>query len=207
MAKYIKQEMNDPGGSGVAKTYYRMEIGHNMDFDEFVEHCTLHGGMQRGAIVGVLAHVAHELALQMAQGNSVTLDGLGTFRARLGVRPDKEQDSFREGEVQRNAHSIEVTGVSFRADKELVAQVDRHCQLERGRPARLHRSPLSPQERIDRARQYLQEKHFMHVADYVRLTGLSYTTASRELRSISEDPSTGITSHGAKSAKIYVLSE
>jgi hypothetical protein len=46
---------------------------------------------------------------------------------------------------------------------------------------------------------------FMRVPDYVRLTGLSRTTAAQELRKLALDPSSDITSRGQRSQKYYVL--
>jgi len=205
MAKYIKQEMADLHGTGRTQAYYRMQVERNMDFEEFVERCTLHGGMQRSAIVGVLTHVCHELALQMADGYSVTIDGLGTFRPRLGLRPEKEQDSFEEGQRQHNALSIGVCGVNYRADKELVNETDDNCLLERGGASRLRRSAYTPEERIAMARQYLSEHPVMRTADYAALTGLSPATATRELLRLSRDSASGIAAQGRRSAKVYVL--
>ena len=45
----------------------------------------------------------------------------------------------------------------------------------------------------------------MKVPDYVQLTGLSRTTAAEELRKLALDPSTGITSRGDRSQKVYIL--
>ena len=50
----------------------------------------------------------------------------------------------------------------------------------------------------------MAQNGFMHVYDYVKLTGLSYTTASLELRNLADDPESGITSRGQKSAKLYL---
>ena len=44
-----------------------------------------------------------------------------------------------------------------------------------------------------------------HLGLRSRLTGLSKTTASIELRKLAQDPDSGITSRGLKSQKYYVL--
>ncbi len=206
MAKYIKREMADMNGTGQSQAYYKMEITRNVDYHEFIERCIQHGGFQRSTLVGALAHVGRELALTLAQGYSVTIEGLGTFTPRLGVRPDMDQDSFEAGQPSHNAFALRVNGVNYRADKELVSQVDDHCRLERGASSRLRRSPYTEQERIAMACQFLREHTIMHTADYARLVGLSYTTASRELCRLSQDSSSGITARGRKSAKVYMLS-
>mgnify|MGYP002626795887 FL=1 len=204
MAKYVKQEVTDLNGTGKSQAYYKMLVYRNVDFEEFVERCVQHGGMQRSAIVGVITHVCNELALTLADGYSVTIDGLGTFGAKLGVRPDKEQDGFEEDEQKRNASSIEVSGVSFRADRGLVSNVNDHCRLEPGGARRLHRSPYPIEERVQRAREFLAENGVMRTSDYAQLTGLSKTVASIELRQLCNTPDSGITSRGRKSGKVYI---
>lgn len=205
MAKYIKQEMNDLNGTGKKQAYYRMQIYHHLNHSQFVEMCTRHGGWQRSTIVGAVAHVCRELALQLAEGNSVTIDGLGTFRPKLGVVPYMEKDNFEEGESNRNVQSIEVTGINFRADKDLITEIGEHIHLERGRESRLHQSNYTPEQRAEMARQYLTENPIMRVRDYVQLTGLSRTKAAEELLALSQNPQSGITSRGRSSAKVYLL--
>ena len=206
MAQYIKKEMADLHGKGSTGAYYRLKTWRKLEFDEFVNRChNLHGAFGRSVIEGVVMAVCEHLAYELGNGYCVKIKGLGTFNARLGVRKDKEMDGFEEETTKRNAKIIEVTGVSFRADKELVREIDRNCDLERGGEERLRNPKFSAEERIERARQYLHQKGFMRVFNYASLTGLSYSTASRELRRIASDPSTGIISRGSKSSKLYLL--
>ena len=159
----------------------------------------------KSVIEGVVMAVCEHIAYELGNGYCVKIKGLGTFNARLGVREDKEMDGFEEGTQKRNAQSIEVSGISFRADKELIRETDRNCNLERGGESRLRKSKYTEEERIERARQYLRGNGYMRVFNYASLTGLSYTTASRELLRIASNPSTGIISRGRKSAKLYLL--
>jgi predicted histone-like DNA-binding protein len=208
MAQYIKKEMPDLNGTGEKKAYYKLKTWRKLDFNEFVKRCSsLHRTYSRSVIEGVVIAVCEHLTYEISNGYSVKIDGLGTFTAKLGVREDKEMDDFEEGTTKRNAKSIEVTGVKFRADKNLVWEIDRNCDLERGGEERLRKPKYSPEERIVRARQYIRDKGFMHVDEYARLTGLSYSTASRELRRIASDPSSSIISQGRKSGKVYVLAK
>ena len=93
MAEYIKQEMCDLNGTGEKPVYYRMKIQRNMDMEDFVERITYPGsGLSRGSVIQVMTTVAEHLAYCMAEGQSVTLDGIGTFTPRLGVAKDKEID-------------------------------------------------------------------------------------------------------------------
>ena len=203
-AKYIKREIPDLNGTGRTQAYYQMELSPK-NYEEVVKQCAREGNMEESHILAVMSLVSEKLALCMAEGFSVKLDGIGTFHAKLGVRSDMLQDAFEPGESNRNAHSIQVTGVAYRADKDLIKDTHRKCVLERGSVSRLKKSKLTLEERIQKARDFMQKNHFMRVPDYVRLTGLSRTAASQELRKLALDPSSGITSRGERSQKYYVL--
>lgn len=203
-AKYIKREIPDLNGTGRTQAYYKMELSPK-SYEEFVRQCAREGHMEENHILAVMSLVSEKLALCMAEGFSVKLDGIGTFNAKLGVRSDMLQDAFEPGEPRHNAKSIEVTGVAYRADKELIRNTNRKCTLERGGVSRIKKSKLTLEERIEKARDFLKKNMFMRVPDYVRLTGLSRTAASEELRKLALNPSSGITSRGQRSQKYYVL--
>ena len=205
MAKYIKQEMPDMAGKGEHAVYYRMQTERNIGAAEFIEEVAGIGtGLSEGAVTHVLGQLRHTLASLLADGHTVTVGGLGTFRATVGVMEGKEQDSFDTDEPKRNAQSIEVKGVNYRADKALVKDIRVQCRLERGKESRLHRSPYSREERLARALAFIEEYTVMRVMDYVALTGLSRTTASLELRELCQDPTSGIRSMGQKAGKVYI---
>ena len=205
MAEYIKQEMNDPQGKGENKVYYRMRIYKNVGMDELVKQVARPGsGLSEGTVWHVLTTLTEKMASLMADGQSVTLDGLGTFKPTLGVSRFKEMDTLDGDEAKRNAQSIEVNGVSFRVDPALVSQTDLYCTLQRGKVSRLHRSRYSREERLALALRFLDEHKEMCVTDYVTLTGLSRTTAVRELQAFRADPQSGIGYKGFGSHKIYV---
>ena len=203
-AKYIKQEIPDLNGTGRTQAYYKMQLTPKT-FEEFISQCAREGRMEEAHILGVLRLVSEKLALCMAEGYSVKIDGIGTFHAKLGVRSDMLQDAFEEGEPTHNAKSINVTGVSFRADPDLTDATRRKCTLERGGVSRIRKTKFTLEERIQKAREFLETNMFMRVPDYVRLTGLSRSSATKELRQLALNPSSGITSRGSRSQKYYVL--
>lgn len=203
-AKYIKQEIPDLNGTGQTQAYYKMKL-EPMSFEQFVNLCAREGKMEESSILGVLSLVSKKLSLCMAEGYSVKINGIGTFHAKLGVRSDLLQDAFEEGEPTHNAKSIMVTGVSFRTDPDLIQATSRKCVLEKGGVSRLRKAKFTLEERIQKARDFLESNMFMRVPDYERLTGLSRSSATKELRRLALDPSSGITSRGSRSQKLYVL--
>ena len=205
MAKYIKQEMNDLNGKGEGKVYYRLQTERNISFNEFAQQIEEHHGMMnRGLVKNVMTHVVDVMAELLGDGYSVTIDGLGTFKATIGLEEDKEMDTFEGDGTKRNARSLRLTGINYRADKELIKKSNSHCKLERAGESRLHRSPYTQEERLKLALQYLSKHGAMRVAEYMDLTGLSRTMAAMELKAFRQDASSGITFIGRGSAKVYV---
>ena len=205
MAKYIKQEMTDLSGKGEEKVYYRLQSERNIDFKALAEYVGRHNGMMsKGLVINVMEHVVDAMAELLGEGHSVTIDRLGTFRASLGLAEEKEMDTFDGNETKRNARSLRLTGINYRADKVLIREANRHCKLERAGESRLHHSPYTKEERLKLALQYLEEHGAMRVAEYMELTGLSRTKATLELKEFRQDLSSGITFIGRGSAKVYV---
>lgn len=205
-AKYIKQEIPDLNGTGRTQAYYKMKL-RPLTNEQFISICADGSPLDESTIQSVLTRVSDRLSLYMSQGFSVKLDGIGTFHAKLGMRSDMLQDAFEEGEPTHNASAIRVTGVSYRADNDLIRGTNLRCILEKEGVSRLRKCPFTLEERIQKAKDFLAKNMFMRVPDYVRLTGLSRTTASIELRKLASNPSSGIISRGRRSQKYHVLGE
>jgi hypothetical protein len=150
--------------------------------------------------------ITDEIAYQMGQGYSVKIDNLGVFTPALGLRQDRERETGEEGDTKRNAVSICLKDIHFKVDKELLYRTARHCHLKRSTDKFQRSSQVfSPQERLERAKKYLEKNSFMTQADYCQLTGLLKSAASRELREWIANPESGIDYKGRGTHKIYIL--
>lgn len=205
MARYIKQELPDLRRMGEKKAYYRLKTEQKIDFHQFIDRISSHNsGISRGEAFRVLMHATDTLAELLAEGYSVTIDDMGTFKATVGLVEDKEMDSFEEGTPKLNARSLKIDGVSFQADRKLIVNVDKRCDLKRAGTSRLCRSPFTKEERLQKAQEYLKSHGAMKVKNYMELTGLSHTVAAKELREFENDAASGITSIGRLAGKVYV---
>ena len=205
MARYIKQELPDLRSTGEKKAYYRLKTEQKIDFHQFIDRISSHNsGISKGEAFRVLMHATDTLAELLAEGYSVTIDDMGTFKATVGLVEDKEMDSFEEGTPKLNARSLKIDGVSFQADRKLIVNVDKRCDLKRAGTSRLCRSPFTKEERLQKAQEYLKSHGAMKVKHYVELTGLSHTVAAKELREFENDAASGITSIGRLAGKVYV---
>lgn len=205
MARYIKQELPDLRRTGEKKAYYRLKTEHKIDFHQFIDRISSHNsGISRGEAFRVLMHATDTLAELLAEGYSVTIDDMGTFKATVGLVEDKEMDSFEEGTPKLNARSLKIDGVSFQADRKLIVNVDKRCDLKRAGTSRLCRSPFTKEERLQKAQEYLKSHGAMKVKHYMEISGLSHTVAAKELREFENDAASGITSIGRLAGKVYV---
>ena len=205
MPKYIKQELPDLRGTGEKKIYYRLKTERNIDFKHFVQSLNhVNNGISEADAIRVLLARADHLAELLGQGHSVTLAGIGTFKATVGLEEDKELDTLDGQETKRNSRSLKLKGVNFRADKELVKSARVKCDLKREGTSRIRRSPYTKAKRLEMALEYLEKHGAMRVPDYMELTGLSRTTATLELQEFRRDASSGIGFVGRGSAKVYV---
>lgn len=205
MAKYIKKEMADMRQTGVKQVCYRLKSNGTVDLGDLARRIARSSTFAEAEIKGVVLSLIEEVVDRMASGHSVHIDGLGTLTPKIGLREDAETEVLDGEGAKRNARSLHVTGVSFRADKGLVRTLDSKCRLEKGAVSRIRRSKYTEEQRLEKARRFLQEHTVMRLGDYYRMVGLSRTTASLELRKWERDPATGIRSEGSYSAKVYVL--
>lgn len=204
--KYVKQEMADLNGKGSAQHYFRPVLRGNMSWNEFVKHIAMHdGGLKEGDIVAATQRLTDCLAHLLSDGYAVEIGGLGIFRPLLGLKEDKEMDNLEGDGNKRNAQSICVNDINFKANKTLVYNVNKEAKLKSDGVSRLCSSPYTEEQRVKMAKDYLAEHQFMRVVDYMNLTGLSKTGACNELRMLKNNPQSGITSDGKGAGLIYKL--
>lgn len=207
MAKFIQQEMSDLNNTGKKQTYYRMDVKRNINTREFIEKMTFHGSaMDKGKVIQVITEMSEYLSFLLADGYSVSIDGLGTFTASVGVDKWSKEDEMDTVETNRTAKTITVNGINFKADKQLIKETAIKCNLSRGGKSFLRHSPYTKEQRWQKAVEYLSDPAhpMMRLDDYVSLTGVSRPVASRELREYYNTPNCQISILGKGTGKVYV---
>ena len=196
------RKMNPLNGDEVV--LYPQMFGRGVfDTDELAQQLSERCSLTPGDVKAALSGLADMMAERMAAGYSVRLDGIGVFTASLGLVDGKEREQA-DG-TRRNAASIKVRGVNFRADRQLVQRTDANCHPERTtRRFATSSTRYTPQERLQLALDYIATHGSMRLDDYVRLTGLTRSTASRELCRLADDATSGLQSSGRGPVKCYV---
>lgn len=207
MAEYDMQELTLPNEDGKRILYPRMQLYRQKDLEYIADKVSYATSFTRGDIKGLVQAITEEIAHSMSEGYSVKIEGLGVFTPSLGLRKDKERESGEEGAPRRNAASICLRDINFRVDKELLYETAGHCTLQRAQYKKCRRSSqmFAPEERLERAKEFMKKNTFMSVAEYCRLTGLLKTTAANELKAWAAQPDSGINYRGRGTHKLYVL--
>jgi predicted histone-like DNA-binding protein len=206
MAKFIYRELPDFNKDGKQKAYYKMETYRNYSNDEFVKYMVESGiGVSSSMVNAVLTQVSEKLSNLLGMGYTVTIDGIGTFSTKIGLKKGKEMEDRTESKTKRNAASVEVTGINLRVDKEFVKKVNSNCDLQRSGEHLIKKSPYSEAERLKIAKEVLKRYGRMRVVHYMQVVGLSKSSAYRDLCKFVADPKSGITTIGRGPTKEYVL--
>ena len=199
------QEMPDMKKEGETILYPRMEITGTCETDELVEASIKGSTFNRGEVRGALDLIAGAMARFMAEGRSVRIEGIGLFTPTVKLKKGKERENIEGNSPRRNAASIEIGGINFRAERTLINETNTLCNLERGSGVKKCRIPKTTAEvRLEMAKRYLEENPFLTVSEYSKMTELNRTTAAKELKSWAADTESGITMKGLGTHKVYI---
>lgn len=199
------QEMPDMKKEGETLLYPRMEITGTCETDELVEASIKGSTFNRGEVRGALDLIAGAMARFMAEGRSVRIDGIGLFTPTVKLRKGKERENIEGNTPRRNAASIEIGGINFRADRTLINETNTLCNLERGSGVKKCRRPkTTAEERLNIVKKYLEENPFITVSDYSKMVELNRTTAAKELKAWAADTESGIAIKGLGTHKVYI---
>jgi len=100
-----------------------------------------------------------------------------------------------------------IKGVNFKPDPELLKALNKEASFDKAsqevRTPR--RTVYSYEERISIAKTIIKRNGFMTLSDYSNAAGMSRTAASIDLKKISADPASGITTRGSASHKVWIV--
>ncbi len=202
MAKYEIVEMPKMNGKDEVVLYPKLKHIRMMDDGEFITRMDDEpNGVTAAMAENVLAAAANLMSRLLSEGYSVKLKGIGTFKASLGMKKDKERETEDD---KRNARSVKVKNIVFKADKQFVENTDRSCSLERDGVKRISPVKSTFEERRDMAIAFLESHPYMTVSDYASMTGLNKSAAGKELKKIAKTEGSGIVVSGRSTHINYV---
>ncbi|WP_455674946.1 HU family DNA-binding protein [Phocaeicola sp.] len=172
-------------------------VSRTMTTEDMVADIAKHTTFSAGCVEGVLAEVNNYITDRLREGYNVRIDDLGTFSLSLSSRPVTNKDEIR-------AASIELDKVNFRPVPDLIKEVRYGAEFERAENGFKESSvKYTKAQRLELLKKYLEREGSITLKEYIRLTGLARSTASREMKAWEE---TGdIDSRGRHSHVEYIL--
>lgn len=206
---YVLQEMNNiHEEKEKTELKPRVKVYDTLNTESVARKAVLHRRCNGSAAAtkAVIDDFFQEVKEQLAAGNTVKLDGIGTFSLSLSDRKrEARRDEDGNALSKPNAVSIYVSGINFNPDKSFLKEVDSMAEPERVGTTLQQKSPYSANERLLKLKKYLEQYGYIKVAVYAVLVGLGRGKATKELNDFCQDPESGITWEGKRSTKQYIL--
>ena len=211
MANYILKEMAEGMADGHKTLYPKMQTYSLHDYETVIDHMRDYAGsFSEGMIKGVFDALVSVMKSWMPMGHNIKIDGLGVFSLSLGF----DESSPSEKAALKNTSDdpktkyrhVCIKGINFKPDQKLLQALNKKASFERGETDVQvpQKTKLSREERISRAKAIIEKNGFMTLYDYANATHQSRSVASKDLRQIVADPTSGITTRGTHSHKVWV---
>ena len=214
MAKYILKEMAEGMADGHKTLYPKMQTYSLHDYETVIEHMRDYAGnISDGMIRAVFDALVSVMKSWMPMGHNIKIDGLGVFSLTLGF----DESSPSEKEALKNADDnlktkyrhVCIKGINFKSDPKLLQALNDEATFERSEADVQvpQKTKLSREERLERAKAIIEKNGFMTLYDYANATHQSRSVASKDLRQIVSDPTSGITTRGSHSHKVWIAKD
>ena len=214
MAKYILKEMAEGMADGHKTLYPKMQTYSLHDYETVIEHMRDYAGsIGEGMIRAVFDALVSTMKSWMPMGHNIKIDGLGVFSLTLGFDEsspsEKAESKNTDGDPKTKYRHVCIKGINFKPDAKLLQALNKEATFERSEAEVLvpQKTKLTREERIARAKAIIEKNGFMTLYDYANATHQSRSVASKDLRQIVADPTSGITTRGTHSHKVWIASD
>lgn len=214
MPKYTLQELPGEMTDGKKIVFPKMQTYSLHDYETVIEHMRDYAGsFSEGMIRGVFDALVSVMKSWMPMGHNIKIDGLGVFSLTLGFdesSPSEKAELKNTDDYPKTKYRhVCIKGINFKPDQKLLKALNKEARFERGEADVLvpQKTKLSREERIARAKAIIAENGFMTLYDYANATHQSRSVASKDLRKIVADPTSGITTRGNHSHKVWIVKQ
>ena len=213
MPKYILQELPREMTDGKKIVYPKMQTYSLHDYETVIEHMRDYAGsISEGMIKAVFDALVSVMKSWMPMGHNIKIDGLGVFSLTLGFDESSPSEKAAIENADDNPKTkyrhVCIKGINFKPDPKLLQALNKEATFERGEAEVLvpKKTKFTREERIARAKAIIEKNGFMTLYDYANATHQSRSTASKDLHQIVLDPTSGITTRGTHSHKVWIAS-
>lgn len=214
MPKYILQELPGEMTDGKKIVYPKMQTYSLHDYETVIDHMRDYAGsLSKGTIRAVFDALASVMESWMPMGHNIKIDGLGVFSLTLGFDESSPSEKAElknvDDDPKTKYRHVCIKGVNFKPDQKLLQALNKEATFERGEADVQvpQKTKLSLEERITVAKAIIENNGFMTLYDYANATHQSRSVASKDLRQIVADPTSGITTRGSHSHKVWIAKD
>lgn len=213
MANYVLQELPEEMSEGKKIIFPKMQTYSLHDYETVIKHMRDYSGsISDGLIRAVFDAFTSVMESWMPLGHTIKIDGLGVFSLSLGfdtsTPSEKEiaKDSGSEDSPKAKYRHICIKGINFKPDPELLKKMNMQANFNRTETDIVVAKKVrySNEERLAKARAVIRQQGYMTLTDYAIATGMSRAAASIDLKRIVADTTSGITTRGSHSHKVWV---
>ena len=213
MANYVLQELPEEMSEGKKIIFPKMQTYSLHDYETVIKHMRDYSGsISDGLIRAVFDAFTSVMESWMPLGHTIKIDGLGVFSLSLGfdtsTPSEKEiaKDSGSEDSPKAKYRHICIKGINFKPDPELLKKMNMQANFNRTETDIVVAKKVrySNEERLAKAKAVIRQQGYMTLTDYAIATGMSRAAASIDLKRIVADTTSGITTRGSHSHKVWV---
>ena len=211
MANYILKEMAEGMADGHKTLYPKMQTYSLHDYETVIDHMRDYAGsLSKGTIKAVFDALVSVMETWMPMGHNIKIDGLGVFSLSLGFDESSPSEKAELKNTDDNPKTkyrhVCIKGINFKPDQKLLQALNKEATFERGEADVQvpQKTKFSREERLARAKAIIAKNGFMTLYDYANATHQSRSVASKDLRQIVADPTSGITTRGSHSHKVWI---
>lgn len=215
MANYVLQELPEEMTDGKKVVFPKMQTYSLHDFDTVIKHMRDYAGnLSEGTIRAVFDAFTSVMESWMPMGHTIKVDGLGVFSLSLGFdtstpsEKEMQHSSNTAKEPKDSYRHVCIKNINFKPDAELIKRLNSQATFNRVETNIVspQRTKLTYEERIAKAKAIINRQGYMTLTDYAIATEQSRTAASIDLKKISATTTSGITTRGSHSHKVWVKS-
>ena len=214
MPKYVLQELPGEMTDGKTIVYPKMQTYSLHDYETVIEHMRDYAGsISEGMIRAVFDALVSVMKSWMPMGHNIKIDGLGVFSLTLGFDEsspsEKAELKNTDGDPKTKYRHVCIKGINFKPDSKLLQALNKEATFERGESDVQvpQRTKLTREERVAKAKAIIAKNGFMTLYDYANATHQSRSVASKDLRKLVADPTSGITTRGCHSHKVWIAKD
>lgn len=204
MGSYVLKEMANGMANNKKTLFPKLQIYTLFDNDKVIKYIHDYSpGLSEGIISGVLDGLAKAMKMVLPNGHSMKIDGLGVFSLSLGFDEEAGEKDKKQKDKYRH---VCAKSINFKVDPKLIEEINKNSTFERNtsRANQRTKDDSTLEERKNKAIQFIQKQGFIMLDEYAIENGMSRTAASRELKLLSSDPTSGIVERGRHSHKVWV---